>query len=481
MKSSTVVFPVAASAASPSNVALDPDPSDFAHLAVTNLDRTLRAAPQPLRPPAAPPAAREKSKGLSPARKAQLWRLGKAVIGAVVVVTLGWSPIRALLYTTSVEAVVNARVETIRSPIEGAVETEPDGSRTWADGQATPPALVVRNGQADHAYLDELRRQYGGLQDQLAVLASQSQATTDEAHALEKQVAKFRAGRLSILDARIKAQDAEAKAAAARVAQSTLLKARAEGKIDSGGGAEEAAERAKFDLMAAQQARTVAEQQLAALKVERDSIARGVYVGDSYNDTPSSMQRLDALHMHVGELGAQTESVRSQMTRLEYQIGEQTGLFDKRAEADLVLPARGQVWELLTAPGEHVAPGQDLIRVLDCSSLVVNANVDESVYNQLEVGGPVKFRPSDGDGQSYDGVIVNLTGASTAQANLAIPLSSIHKTLFYVTISAPGLLAQGCPVGRTGSVTFETKDSGFKPQAAVAGFGGSTAPQSAKP
>ena len=136
------------------------------------------------------------------------------------------------------------------------------------------------------------------------------------------------------------------------------------------------------------------------------------------------------------------------------------------------LPARGRVWELLTAPGEHVAAGQDLIRVLDCSSLVVNANVDESVYNQLEVGDPVKFRPSDGDGESYDGVIVNLTGASTAQANLAIPLASIHKTLFYVTISAPGLLAQGCPVGRTGSVTFLEKGAGFKPQAATAALGG---------
>ena len=33
--------------------------------------------------------------------------------------TLGWGPLRAMLATTSVEALVNARVETIRSPIEG--------------------------------------------------------------------------------------------------------------------------------------------------------------------------------------------------------------------------------------------------------------------------------------------------------------------------------------------------------------------------
>ena len=291
---------------------------------------------------------------------------------------------------------------------------------------------------------------------------------------LQKQVAGFRLGRLNLLDARAKVQEAELKAAAAKVAQSTLLKSRADERIDSGGGAAEAAERAQFDLLAAVQAHTAAEERLAELKVERDSIARGVYIGDSYNDTPSSMQRLDALKMRVGELNAQAEAVRSQMTRLQDQIAEQTRQYDKRAEADLALPARGQVWELLTAPGEHVAAGQDLIHVLDCSSLVVNANVDESVYNQLAVGDPVKFRPSDSNGESYDGVIVNLTGASTAQANLAVPLSSIHKTLFYVTISAPGLLADGCPVGRTGSVVFESKGRDFKPEASTAALAAQT-------
>jgi multidrug resistance efflux pump len=483
MKSSTVVFPVVGLSASQATAAFEPDdpneePNASPRVAVTNLDRSLRASPAPASPraPAVAPSA-DKSRLLSPRRKAQLWRVGKVAVGAVLFVTLGWSPLRALLYTTSVEAVVNARVQTILSPIEGAVETEPDGTRSWADGKATPPPLVVRNAQADHAYLDELKRQYGGLQDQLTTIAQQAQLASDAERVLEKQVAKFRTGRLNLLDARVKAQDAEVKAASARVTQSTLLKTRAEGRIDSGGGGEEASERAHFDLAVAVQARAAAEQRLAELKVERDSIERGVYVGDSYNDTPSSMQRLDALQMRTGELNAQAEAVRSQMTRLQDQIAEQNRLFSKRAEADLALPARGQVWELLTAPGEHVAAGQDLIRVLDCSSLVVNANVDENVYNQLAVGDPVKFRPSDGDGDSYDGVIVNLTGASTAQANLAVPISSIHKTLFYVTISAPALLTGGCPVGRTGSVTFGSKGSAFKPEASSAALGASLPPQ----
>ena len=76
----------------------------------------------------------------------------------------------------------------------------------------------------------------------------------------------------------------------------------------------------------------------------------------------------------------------------------------------LDLPASGRVWEMLTGPGERVSKGQDLMRVLDCSHPLVSANVDESVYNRLKVGGRATFRPSQGGGRQYDGVIVNLTG-----------------------------------------------------------------------
>ena len=55
----------------------------------------------------------------------QLWaqhrRVLKTAIGLVVVVAAGWLPVRALLETTSTEAVINARLITLRAPIEGQV------------------------------------------------------------------------------------------------------------------------------------------------------------------------------------------------------------------------------------------------------------------------------------------------------------------------------------------------------------------------
>ena len=53
---------------------------------------------------------------------------------------------------------------------------------------------------------------------------------------------------------------------------------------------------------------------------------------------------------------------------------------------------RGSIWEIMTAPGETVVRGQDLVRVLDCSGVVVTATVGETAYNQLRIGDAARFR-----------------------------------------------------------------------------------------
>jgi len=115
---------------------------------------------------------------------------------------------------------------------------------------------------------------------------------------------------------------------------------------------------------------------------------------------------------------------------------------------------------MLTGPGEHVSKGQDLMRVLDCSHPMVSANVDESVYNRLEVGGRATFRPLQGGGKTYEGTIVNLTGAAAASGNFAIPPVAMRKSPFYVTVAMNEMKEGGCSVGRTGTVTFEASNSG---------------------
>ncbi|HEY6521222.1 MAG TPA: HlyD family secretion protein, partial [Roseiarcus sp.] len=138
-------------------------------------------------------------------------RLAKIALGIGLVVAFGWTPLRAMLATTSVEAIVNARIETIRSPIEGIVQAPDAKTANWSS-TAAPPKLTISNPYADRSRLDELRRNLNTLESQEETLGRQSQLTQTALDTINLQAEKYRAGRLKLIDARLARQTAELQA-----------------------------------------------------------------------------------------------------------------------------------------------------------------------------------------------------------------------------------------------------------------------------
>ncbi len=398
-----------------------------------------------------------------------LRRFGKIALGIGLIVGFGWAPIRAMLATTSVEAIVNARIETIRSPIEGIVQAPSDKTASWSS--TTPPRLVVVDPYADRSRLDELRLQLNTLQSQRETLERESQLTQAALDSIGVQAEKYRAGRLKLIEARLAAQRAELQAAAAKTTEVSAAKGRSDHLHKTGfvSGAEN--DRAQYEWNAATSAEEAARERLEETKVEHDAVAEGVFVGDSYNDAPSSAQRQTELRMKKGEFDAQLAAVRIQIGNVSKQISEEEERYRRRSDAVVGLPTKGRLWETLVGPGEYVNKGQDLLRVLNCSHPIVSANVDERVYNRLEVGSPATFKPLE-DGKVYHGTVVNLTGAAGAPGNLAVPPITMRKSPFYVTIAMEDMGEAGCSIGRTGTVTFGTGDTA----SARPGAGDSRAP-----
>jgi hypothetical protein len=106
--------------------------------------------------------------------------LAKIALGIGLVVAFGWTPLRAMLATTSVEAIINARIETIRSPIEGIVQAPDEKTANWSS-TAAPPKFTISNPYADRSRLDELRRDLNMLESQEETLGRQSQLTQNRA------------------------------------------------------------------------------------------------------------------------------------------------------------------------------------------------------------------------------------------------------------------------------------------------------------
>ena len=154
---------------------------------------------------------------------------------------------------------------------------------------------------------------------------------------------------------------------------------------------------------------------------------------------------------------------RARLEFLQKELATESASFKSNTKATVSATVEGRIWEALTANGEDVRKGQDLLRVLDCAGAVVTATVSENVYNKLWIGQPVEFRLL-GKSAPYAGTVAGLTGLTAAASNFAIEQTTLTREPYHVTIAVPGLAAQKeCNVGRTGSVVFGSSSASAAP------------------
>jgi|GEM_PF-413734 len=385
---------------------------------------------------------------------ATIRRLLKTAVGLALVVIVGWGPAQRLMQTTSVEAVVNARLVTLRTPIEGQVIAAQARLTVGATVAAGTPLLAIVNPRADRTRLDELRRLVEGLEHDRQLL----RAKLESARALHTEFAAqtrlFQEGRIRQLEARLAEIRSEIEVAKARREEAADVLQRTETLAAKGWQTRASLDRVRRERDIADQHIVAAEHRARTVEVELEAARAGTFVGDSYNDRPRSSQRADELQQQVAELTAELQQNESRTALLREELAAEQARFANMARVTVAAPSKGTIWELLTAPGEQVNRGQELLRMLDCSTAVVTATVSESVFNRLQVGGPARFRFRDG-GKEHEGYIVHLAGVAEAPANLAIAPRSLVKEAYRVSVAIPALArSQTCHLGRTGRVVF---------------------------
>ena len=377
----------------------------------------------------------------------------KTIAGVVVVAVAGWVPVQTLLMTTSTEAVINARLITLRAPIEGQI-ARLNSVSPGTDVPAGTAVLAIFNPRTERGRLDSLGQQVNELDSEIKSLASRRESLHTLLTEHNTHAKAFRTGRIAQLTSRMAETRSEIAAATARTEEAQLALTRADALAEAGTGTVVALERARRDATVAVQTFEAARHRLNTLDVELSALNRGIFVGDSYNDRPQSMQRADDITLRLSEISADIAHREARLASLKTELAAERERYGQRSSAALVAPTNGSIWEVMTAPGESVVLGQDLVRLLDCSGLVVTATVGEAAYNNLFVGQAAKFRFR-GESTDYKGKVISLTGVATAPANLAIQPAALAKEPYRVTVALPELAKAGrCNVGRTGRVTF---------------------------
>ncbi|MGE0210903.1 MAG: HlyD family efflux transporter periplasmic adaptor subunit [Parvibaculaceae bacterium] len=386
-------------------------------------------------------------------------KAAKTAAALLIAAIIGWQPVSSLLQASSVEAVVNARLVSLRSPIDGELIAPVGMPTVGSDLNGALSLIKVVNQRADKARVDDLRRQLGQTEDDQQALLVRIAATDEAIAGLKTQTETFLAGRIAQLEARKGELESQITMAEARQREADAMLERTRKLVATGTTSNATLEKAERDATVAVAAASEAAFRLKEVEVELSSARSGSFLGDSYNDRPSSAQRLDEMTQRASDLRAELSLRSAQASRLRQELAYETSRQQQLASANVSVPVSGRVWEVLAAPGESVSKGQDIMRLLDCSGALVTASVNERVYNSLHVGMPAKFQFRH-DSTFHAGHIVNLTGIAGAPSNFAIQPSALAKEAYRVTVAVPALASEsGCNVGRTGRVVFEEGES----------------------
>jgi multidrug resistance efflux pump len=402
----------------------------------------------------------------SPRRGLIIRRSVKTLLALAVVVALGWTPFQRLLQNTSAEAAVNARLITLRAPIDGEIAVPQQLVEVGTSVRAGEEILRISNPRADRSHLDDLRRTISSLQSESGALEQRQQQLEKLREDLSKQRDAFQQGRIQELQARIDEITAEIASAEAQQVDAASTLDRTQKLRITGNQTEAALIHADRDHKIAVSTGEALRQRLNATKVELDAARQGLFVGDSYNDIPRTAQRVDEVTQLIIDLSGQLAERKTRISQLQTELLDEEKRFSDLSSAIVLAPVPGRVWEVLTANGEEVRRGQDLVRVLDCGGVVVTAAVSEAVYNELKLGQAATFHLR-GESEEREGRIVGLNGLAAVPANLAIEQTALAREPYHVTVQVPSLGARSdCYVGRTGKVTFNTATSSGETAAA---------------
>jgi multidrug resistance efflux pump len=380
------------------------------------------------------------------------YRVSRGTLGLVIVAVIGLAALAKVPEIPGVEGVVNARVVTLRAPISGEVGTGPmrlDFGTSIARGDLL---FRVANRGADHSRVDDLTGQIEQLAEERPGIVNRLGNARALLNNLTEQTHLFVEARIIQLEARQDELRAEVAVAQARNRQAKTSLERFTTLASRGWVPRAQLDLAERDGSIAEKMEAAAQKRLEAASIELGAARRGIFVGSSNNDRPRYMQRTDDIEQQVSKLAQTLKEHDQRMVRLNRELAKEKARYDSLSAADIVAPAEGSVWEILTAPEEQVRVGQDLVRVLDCGQVVVTAIVNEGVYNRLQVGSPARFQARGGR-EDLPGTVVRLRDASPA--NLAIQPSAPVQGSYHVIVAVPKLTeGRGCAVGLTGRVSF---------------------------
>ncbi len=380
------------------------------------------------------------------------WKAVRICVALPLIALSGGALFPFAVVPVSTQAVVNARLSEVRSPIQGNIQeiTFETGDIVSANEplarvRTVPFVAVTQREQTDRTVRD-LESRAAEIDSELA--ASEQQLTqsnkTASSYALhlaanlqfQLQVAQKDQQRA---ESKLAQLDQEAKRDT-QAAQAHLVPRSVAAE------ASERAERAQQEAQAAAIATAHLQKQLSDVE--------GGYLMGADSQSPVFIQQRDSAAAEVTRLTGEKQGITAQLA----QIQKTTNADDQSAPKAVLVrsPVSGPIWSRSGSPTQSVVEGDDIYRVADAASIHVEVWLDRRYGPQLSIG-DVALVYLGGMGKELTGHVVSFQGSSRRRLDEevnAIDLQPVHPDQYHVTIELDPADRKAVYIGQAAKVIF---------------------------
>ncbi len=214
---------------------------------------------------------------------------------------------------------------------------------------------------------------------------------------------------------------------------------------------EEAAISAHRELLSSLSDATMA---LQRLRNRRELAGKGVYLQEDGKEPEWSWRSLDELRLEKQRTERTAREAAEEVATLQATLENERTNLSAATDATFKVPAGMTIWSTAASNGISVTRGQRLFTWIDCSRLLVDVPVIDTLAVLVEQGSRAEIL-LEGEDRAHPAVVVMSRGSSSRLGKEELASITERKAAAQVIVELqdPGSVA-GCPIGRRAFVRF---------------------------
>ena len=358
----------------------------------------------------------------------------RITVGVILLLVFIISVVPNFYLHTSSDGIITARTTTITSPIEGVLHF-PENVKYGDYFRKGKLIGEVLNDRIDFSYLHKLITEKKTLEGRIESFTKRIKRYNALNTSLKKSLDNFKKFSVKKFQSQVKQAKNKIKHQKAEFdrAKKEYLANRQLEKVKAVKTRE--LEKAEANFIKSSENLRESEEFLKELENDLAAVSAGAFLGQGNNDSPYSKQRMDQLVIELSLAETAVKEAESRIEGIDQQIEKERDRIRKVKRFKVSAPFDCLIWQKPLTEGSTVVIGNELIVLLDCSSVFLEVMLSGSQFDNVKAGQEVKYRLY-GDVGFYKGTIVALRGGETNvdEKNKAAILKKDEKKEFRIWI-----------------------------------------------